>query len=152
MRFMIMVLAPPSAESEAGSLPDPKAFEEMDRFNEEMVRAGVLLTYEGLHPTSKGARLRLSGGEVTVIDGPFAESKEMIAGYMLIQAKSKEEAIAWMKRAPFGGDGATVELRQVMDMADFAPLDPTGELRTKEVELRKIMASTQLNAYLSTTG
>jgi hypothetical protein len=150
MRFMIMVLVPPSTESEAGALPDQKAFEEMDRFNEELVRAGVLLTYEGLHPASKGARLRISGGELTVIDGPFTESKEMIAGYMLIQAKSKEEAIAWMKRAPFSGEG-TIELRQVMDLADFAPLDPTGELRTKEVELRKIMASTQLNAYLSTT-
>jgi hypothetical protein len=151
MRFMIMVLVPPSAESETGKLPDPKAFEEMDRFNEELVRAGVLLTYEGLHPTSKGARLRISDGEVTVIDGPFAESKEMIAGYMLIQAKSKEEAIAWMKRAPFGGDGI-IELRQVMDLSDFAPLDPTGKLRATEVELRKIMATTQLDAYLSTTG
>jgi hypothetical protein len=148
MRFMIMVLAPPSAESEAGSLPDPKAFEEMDRFNEEMVRAGVLLTYEGLHPTSKGARLKISDGEVTVMDGPFTESKEMIAGYMLIQAKSREEAIAWMKRAPFGGDGM-IELRQVMDLADFAPLDPTGKLRATEVELRKIMATNQLDAYLS---
>jgi hypothetical protein len=151
MRFMIMVLVPPSTESETGKLPDPKAFEEMDRFNEELVRAGVLLTYEGLHPTSKGARLRISDGEVTVIDGPFAESKEMIAGYMLIQAKSKEEAIAWMKRAPFGGDGI-IELRQVMDLSDFAPLDPTGKLRATEVELRKIMATTQLDAYLSTTG
>jgi hypothetical protein len=148
MRFMIMVLVP----AEGGAPPDPKAFEEMDKFNEEGVRAGVLLTYEGLHPTSKGARLRIpAAGEVTVIDGPFTESKEMIAGYMLIQVKSKEEAIAWMKRAPFGGPGE-VELRQVMDLDDFAPLDPTGELRTKEVEMRKIMASTQLNAYLSTTG
>jgi hypothetical protein len=138
MRFMILV--PASAESDAGILPDPKAFEEMDKFNEELVRAGVALAYAGLHPTSKGARLRFSDGEVTVIDGPFIESKELIAGYWLIQVKSKEEAIAWMKRAPFYGS-VTVELRQVMDLGDFAPLDPTGELRAKEVELRKIMAS-----------
>ena len=149
MRFMIMV--PASKDSEAGVLPDGKALADMGKFNEEMVKAGVMLAGEGLHPTSKGARLRFSGGKVTVDDGPFTESKELIAGYWLIQVKSKEEAIAWMKRAPFGGPGE-VELRQVMDLDDFAPLDPTGELRTKEVEMRKIMASTQLNAYLSTTG
>ena len=138
MRFMIMV--PASAESEAGIPPDPKLFEALDRFNQEMVRAGVVLAGEGLQPTSKGARLRFSGGEVTVIDGPFSESKELIAGYWLIQVKSKEEAIAWMKRAPFG-DGVTIELRQVGPLEDLTPVDPTGELRAKEAELRKINAS-----------
>jgi hypothetical protein len=138
MRFMILV--PASAESEAGILPDPKVFETMGKFNEEMVKAGVMLAGEGLHPTSKGARLEYADGKVTVIDGPFTESKELIAGYWLIQVKSKEEAIAWVKRAPFCGD-MVVELRQLMDLDDFAPLDPTGELRVKEIELRKIMAS-----------
>jgi hypothetical protein len=138
MRFMILV--PASAESEEGILPDPKLFEAMDKFNQEMVRAGVMLGGEGLHPTSKGARLRFSGGEVTVIDGPFSESKELIAGYWLIQVKSKEEAIAWMKRAPFDG-GVTIELRQAGPPEDFAPVDPTGEPRTKEAALRKITAS-----------
>ncbi len=138
MRFMVMV--PASKESEAGVLPDAKLFAEMDRFNEEMVRAGVMLAGEGLHPTSKGARLTYVGGKATVVDGPFAESKELIAGYWLIQVKSKEEAIAWMRRAPFGG-GVQLEIRQVFDPADFATVDPTGELRAKEAELRKIKAS-----------
>jgi hypothetical protein len=140
MRFMILVLA--NAESEEGTLPDPEEFATMDKFTEEMVRAGVMLAYDGLHPTSKGARLTFSGGQVTVVDGPFTESKELVAGYMLIQVKSKEEAIAWMKRAPFGGV-VTVELRQVHEPTDFAALDPTGELLATEVELRRIMASRQ---------
>jgi hypothetical protein len=138
MRFMILV--PANAQSEAGILPDPKVFETMGKFNEEMVKAGVMLAGEGLHPTSKGARLRFSDGEVTVIDGPFSESKELIAGYWLIQVKSKEEAIAWMKRAPFGG-GMVLELRQVHEFTDLAAIDPTGELRAKEAELRQIVAS-----------
>lgn len=144
MRFMILVLA--NADTEAGAPPDPKEFEAMDKFNEEGVRAGVILAYDGLHPTSAGARLRYSGGEVTVMDGPFTESKEIVAGYMLIQVKSKEEAIAWMKRAPFGR-GGVVELRQLMELDDFAPLDPTGEMRALEIELRKIMASRILASY-----
>ena len=138
MRFMILV--PASKDSEAGVLPDGKLLGEMGKFNEEMVKAGVMLAGEGLHPTSKGARLRFSGGGAKVIDGPFTESKELIAGYWLIQVKSKEEAIAWMKRAPFGG-GTTLEIRQVFDAADFAPSDPTGEHRAKEAELRERMAS-----------
>ena len=138
MRFMIMV--PASKDSEAGVLPDGKALADMGKFNEEMVKAGVMLAGEGLHPTSKGARLRFSGGKVTVDDGPFTESKELIAGYWLIQVKSKEEAIAWMKRAPFG-DGVVLELRQVFDPADFAAVDPTGELRANEARLREMAAS-----------
>src|SRR5437868_9480664 len=101
MRFMVMV--PANKESEAGILPDRKILEEMGKFNEEMAKAGVMLAGEGLQPTSKGARIKFSGGKTTVIDGPFTESKELIAGFWLIQAKSLDEAIAWMKRAPFGG-------------------------------------------------
>jgi len=133
MRFMVMV--PASNESEAGVLPDEKIFAEMGKFNEEMVKAGVMLAAEGLQPTSKGARLKFSGRKTTVIDGPFTESKELIAGFWLIQVKSKEEAIAWMKRAPFG-DGVVLEIRQVFEAADFAPSDPTGELRAQEERLR----------------
>ena len=138
MRFMVLV--PASAESEAGVLPDAKLLAEMGKFNEELVKAGVMLAGEGLHASSKGARLTFSGGKVAVLDGPFTEAKELIAGYWLIQVKSKEEAIAWMKRAPFG-DGVVVELRQVFDPADFAPVDPTGELRAHEAKLREMAAS-----------
>jgi hypothetical protein len=115
-----MVIVPASKESEAGILPDQKIFADMIKFNEEMVKAGVMLAGEGLQPTSKGARIKFSEGKTTVIDGPFTESKELIAGFWLIQVKSKEEAIAWMKRAPFGG-GAVIELRQVYEPGDLAP-------------------------------
>ncbi len=135
MRFMVLV--PAGNESEAGVLPDEKLLAEMNRFNEEMVKAGVMLAGEGLHPTSKGARLKFSGGKTTVIDGPFTESKELIAGFWLIQAKSKEEAIAWMKRAPFG-DGVTLEIRQVFETEDFPNLTP--ELRQQEERLRAQVA------------
>lgn len=133
MRFMI--LGPANAETEAGVLPSAEAFEAMQKFNEEMIKAGVLLGGDGLHPTSKGARVRFDGGKTTVIDGPFTESKELIAGYCLIQVKSKEEAIAWVRRAPFV-EGSVVELRQVFDPEDFAALDPTGEHLANEVEFR----------------
>jgi hypothetical protein len=138
MRFMILV--PANSESEAGMLPDEKTLAEMGKFNEELVKSGVLLAGEGLQPTSKGARIRYSGAgkKPTVIDGPFTESKELIAGYWILQVKSKEEAIEWASRAPFG-DGVTVEVRQVFESADFAPSDPTGELRKKEQELRDIV-------------
>ena len=119
MRFMVMV--PASKESEAGILPDQKIFAEMIKFNEEMMKAGVMLVGEGLQPTSKGARIKFSEGKTTVMDGPFSESKELIAGFWLIQVKSKEEAIAWMKRAPFGA-GAVLELRQLYERSDLAPL------------------------------
>jgi hypothetical protein len=137
MRFMVMV--PASKESEAGVLPDGKILTEMGKFNEEMVKAGVLLAAEGLHPTSKGARLQFSGGKPTVIDGPFTESKELIAGFWLIQAKSKEEAIAWMKRAPFGG-GVVLEIRQVFEASDFGA-EFTPELREQEERLRAQMSA-----------
>jgi hypothetical protein len=133
MRFMVMVTA--TAESEAGVLPSSDDFEAMGKFNEEMVKAGVMLAAEGLHPTSKGARIRFDGGKTTVTDGPFTESKELIAGFWLIHVKSKEEAIAWLRRAPFGS-GTVIELRQLHEAEDFAALDPTGEHRAKEAEFR----------------
>ena len=132
MRFMVIV--PASKESEAGVLPDGKILTEMGKFNEEMVRAGVMLAGEGLQPTSKGARLKFSGGRTTVTDGPFTESKELIAGFWLIQVKSKDEAIAWMRRAPFG-DGVELEIRQVFETEDFgAALSP--ELKASEDRMR----------------
>ena len=139
MRFMVIV--PASKESEAGMLPDEKILTEMGKFNEEMVKAGVMLAGEGLHPTSKGTRIKFSGGKTTVIDGPFAESKELIAGFWLIQVKSKEEAIAWMRRAPFG-DGAVLEIRQVFETDDFGP-ELTPELRQQEERLRAQTAERQ---------
>ena len=132
MRFMVTV--PASSESEAGILPDEKLFAEMGKFNEEMVKAGVMLAGEGLQPSSKGARIKFAGGKTQVIDGPFTESKELIAGFWLIQVKSKEEAIAWMKRAPFG-DGVVLEIRQVAEADDLGP-GFTPELREQEERLR----------------
>ena len=132
MKFMVMV--PAGNGSEEGVLPDEKLLTEMGKFNEEMVKAGIMLAGEGLHPTSKGARIRYLDGKTTVTDGPFTESKELIAGFWLIQVKSKEEAIAWMRRAPFGG-GVELEIRQVFEPDDFGPA-LTPELRKKEQDLR----------------
>src|SRR5437660_4015717 len=137
MRFMVIV--PADAQSEAGKLPDEKLLGAMGKFNEELVKAGVMLSGEGLQPSSKGSRLRFGGGKVTITDGPFTESKEMIAGFWLIKTKSKQEAIDWMKRAPFG-PGVTLEIRQVFETEDFAPVDPTGELRSQEERLRTEIA------------
>ena len=128
MRFMILVKG--DKNSEAGTLPEPKLFDEMNKFNEELIKAGVMLAGEGLMPTSKGAKVVYSGGTKTVVDGPFDESKELVAGFWLWQVKSKAEALEWLKRAPFQ-DGEA-EIRQVYESADFAPIDPTGELRAKE--------------------
>jgi hypothetical protein len=129
-----MIMVPASQESEAGVLPDEKIFADMGKFNEEMVKAGVMLAGEGLQPSSKGARIKFAGGKTTVTDGPFTESKELIAGFWLIQAKSKEEAIAWMRRAPFG-DGVVLEIRQVFESEDFGA-EFTPELRAQEERLR----------------
>jgi hypothetical protein len=129
-----MVLVPAGNESEEGVLPDENLLAEMGKFNEEMVKAGVMLAGEGLHPTSKGARLEFTGGTTRVIDGPFTESKELIAGFWLIQVKSKEEAIEWMKRAPFG-EGVVLEIRQVFETEDFGPA-MTPELREQEERMR----------------
>ncbi|HST58387.1 MAG TPA: YciI family protein [Longimicrobium sp.] len=139
MRFMILVKANP--ESEAGTLPSAEQLEEMGKFNKEMVRAGIMLAGEGLHPSSNGARIRYSGTDRTVIDGPFAETKELVAGFWLIQVKSRDEAIEWMKRVPFQ-DGE-IEIRQVFETEDFAPSDPTGELRAAENRLRDEIAAQQ---------
>lgn len=132
MRFMVMV--PASKQSEAGVLPDRKILEDMGTFNEEMVKAGVMLAGEGLQASSKGARIKFAGGKTAVIDGPFTESKELIAGFWMIQVKSKAEAVAWMRRAPFG-DGVVLELRQVFEMEDFGP-EFTPELQEQERRLR----------------
>ena len=132
MRFMVMVKA--TKDSEAGVLPSEELLEAMGKFNEEMVKAGVMLDGNGLQASAKGARIRFSGDKRTVIDGPFAETKELVAGYWIIQVKSKAEAIEWAKRAPFA-DGE-VEIRQVHEAADFGEVF-TPELRAKEDQLRK---------------
>ena len=135
MRFMMLVKA--SKESEAGVLPSTEALAEMGTYNEELVKAGVLLAGEGLHPSSKGARVSFSGRERTVTDGPFAETKELIAGFWLIQVKSKEEAIEWAKRVPF--QEGEVEIRQVFEADDFGA-EFTPELREQEERLRAQIA------------
>jgi hypothetical protein len=131
MRFMVLVKA--NQDSEAGVLPDEKILTAMGKYNEELAKAGVLLAAEGLHPTSKGARVKFTGGKRTVTDGPFTEAKELIAGFWLWQVKSKEEAIEWLKRAPF--EGTEVEIRQVFEAEDFGPA-LTPELREQEERLR----------------
>jgi len=134
MRFMILVKA--SKESEAGVMPSQQLLTEMGKFNEELVKAGVMLAGEGLHPSSKGARVRFSGGKRTVIDGPFAETKELIAGFWIWQVKSKEEAIEWVKRCPNPHNEETeVEIRQVFEAEDFGA-ELTPELRKQEERLR----------------
>ena len=132
MRFMVIVKA--SKESEAGVMPDRKLLTEMGKYNEQLSKAGVFLAGEGLHPTSKGKRVKFSGTQRTVIDGPFAETKELIAGYWLWQAKSMDEAVEWLKRAPFGG-GTEVEIRPIFEAEDFGPA-LTPELRKQEADLR----------------
>ena len=119
MRFMILVKG--DANTEAGVMPTAQELSDMHKFNQELVRAGMMLAGEGLHPTSRAKRVRFAGkGKPTVIDGPFTETKEIIAGYWLIQAKSMDEAVEWMKRAPF--DGSEIEIRQVFEAADFGDL------------------------------
>jgi hypothetical protein len=131
MRFMILVKA--NKDSEAGVMPSQQLLTEMGKFNEELAKAGVLLAGEGLHPSSKGARVRFSTGKQTVIDGPFAETKELIAGFWIWQVKSKEEAIEWGKRAPF--EETEIEIRQVFEAEDFGA-EFTPELREQEDRLR----------------
>ena len=135
MRFMILVKA--DKNSEAGVLPDEKLLTEMGKFNEELVKAGVMLAGEGLQPSSKGARVKFSGSKRTVIDGPFAETKELIAGYWLWQVKSKEEAVEWVKRCPnpFPGTESEIEIRQLFEAEDFGAAF-TPELREQEERLR----------------
>jgi len=133
MRFMIIVKA--SKDSEAGVMPDEKLLAAMGKFNEELVKAGVMLAGEGLHPSSKGARVRFSGAKRTVIDGPFAETKELVAGFWIWQVKSKEEAIEWLERAPFR-NGEEVEIRQVFEASDFGE-SFSPELVAKEEAWRR---------------
>ncbi len=142
MRFMVMVKATPT--SEAGVLPDEKLLAEMGKYNEELVKAGVMLAGEGLQPSSKGARVKFSGDKRTVIDGPFTETKELIAGFWLIQAKSKEEAIEWVKRSPnpMPGEESEIEIRQVFEAEDFGE-EFTPELREQEARLRERAADNQ---------
>jgi hypothetical protein len=128
-----MVLVKANKDSEAGVLPDKNILTEMGKFNEELVKAGVMLAGEGLHPSSKGARVKFAGGKKTVIDGPFAETKELVAGFWLWKVNSKEEAIEWLKRAPF--EGTEVEIRQVFEADDFGD-EFTPELREQEDRLR----------------
>ena len=134
MRFMLLVKA--TKESEAGVMPSQEELTEMGRYNEELVKAGVMLAGEGLHPSSKGARVRFSGSERTVVDGPFAETKELIAGFWIFQVKSREEAIEWVKRVPFGeGPESEIEIRQVFEAEDFGEAF-TPELRKQEERIR----------------
>jgi hypothetical protein len=134
MRFMVMVKA--TKESEAGVLPDQKLLADMGKFNEELVKAGVMLAGEGLQPSSKGARVRFSGNKRTVIDGPFTETKELVAGFWLWQVKSLAEAIEWVKRCPNPMPGESeIEIRQVFESEDFGPA-LTPEMREREERLR----------------
>ena len=136
MRFMIIVKA--DKNSEAGVLPDKKLLEEMGKYNEELAKAGVMLAGEGLQPSSKGARVKFSGNKRTVIDGPFSETKELVAGFWLFQVRSKQEAIECVKRAPnpFPGTEAEIEIRQVFEAEDFGS-EFTPELREQEERVRQ---------------
>ncbi len=141
MRFMILLKA--DENTEAGVMPSEELLAEMGGYNEEMVKAGVLLAGEGLHPSSKGARVKFSGDSRTVVDGPFTEAKELIAGYWLIQVKSREEAIEWVKRCPNPLDGeAEIEIRQVFEAEDFGE-EFTPELREQEERIRQQAAANQ---------
>jgi hypothetical protein len=138
MRVMVIVKA--TKNSEAGILPPEKLLADMGRYNEELVKAGIMLAGEGIHPSSKGKRVRLGGGaKRTVIDGPFSETKELVAGFWLWQVKSIEEAVEWVKRYPdpMPGEETEIEIRPVFSPEDFAPSDPTGEHREREARLRK---------------
>jgi hypothetical protein len=141
MRFIVMVKA--TKDSEAGVLPDQKLLEAMGKYNEELVKAGVMLAGEGLHPSSRGARVRFSGSKRTVIDGPFAETKELVAGFWLFQTKSLAEAIEWVKRCPNPmPTDSEIEIRQIFENEDFGAV-LTPELREQEERLRKQAAANQ---------
>jgi hypothetical protein len=135
MRVMVIVKATP--ESEAGKLPPPEVFQEMGRFNDELMKAGVMLAGEGLHPSSTGARITFSGDSKTVVDGPFAETKELIAGFWILQVKSLDEAVEWMKRSPFRE--GTIEIRRVFETEDFGDALP-ADVREAEDRMREQLA------------
>ncbi|MGH8832220.1 MAG: YciI family protein [Polaromonas sp.] len=139
MKFMVMVKA--DKNSEAGVMPSEQLLTEMGKFNEALVKAGVLLAAEGLHPSSKGARVKFSGSKRTVVDGPFAETKELVAGFWMLQVKSKEEAIEWIKRCPNPMEGESeIEIRQVFEAEDFGA-EFTPELREAEERMRQQVAT-----------
>jgi hypothetical protein len=142
MRVMVIVKA--TKNSEAGALPDEKLLTAMGKYNEELVKAGVMLAGEGLHPSSRGKRVKFAGGKKTVTDGPFAETKELIAGFWLWQVKSMDEAIEWLKRCPdpMPGEESIVEVRAVFEAEDFGK-DFTPELRKQEEDLRRTIQSRQ---------
>ena len=132
MRFMVIVKATAESEKE-GALPDPQLMQEMGKFNEELIKAGIVLAMDGLHPSSKGARVKFAGKSRTVVDGPFAETKELIAGFWLWQVKSLEEAIEWVKRCPNPHAGESeIEIRQVFEMEDFAPILSEEQIQYKK--------------------
>jgi hypothetical protein len=134
----VMVLVKATRDSEAGVMPDEKLLRAMGKFNEELVNAGVMLAGEGLHPSSRGKRVRFSGDKRTVIDGPFAETKELVAGYWLWKVKSMDEAVEWLMRCPNPHhEVGEVEIRRVFDPEDFAASDPTGQVREAEARLRE---------------
>ena len=134
MRVMVIVKA--NKESEAGVLPKREILEKMGKYNEELVKAGIMLAGEGLHASSRGKRVKFAEGKRTVTDGPFTESKELVAGFWIIQCKSREEAVEWMKRAPFGG-GCQIEIRQIMELGDFPPDALPEGLAQQEAAMRE---------------
>lgn len=138
MRFMVLVKSTPESEKK-GALPDPQLLADMGKYNEELSKAGVLLALDGLHPSSKGARVKFSGKSRTVIDGPFTEAKELIAGFWILQVKSLEEAIEWVKRGPNGSaEDYELEIRQIGEMEDFAPVLSEEQIQHK-VEVRSTL-------------
>lgn len=144
MRFMMFMIprvyqpdAPPGQRAEEGFTPPAEAVEKMMKFNEELTKAGALIALDGLHPSSKGSRVRFAGGKSRVTDGPFTEAKEVIGGYWMINAKSREEAVAWARRCP-ASDGDVIEIRQVFDMSDFPPdVQKAAENPTVQRQLEK---------------
>jgi hypothetical protein len=141
MRVMVIVKATKS--SEAGTLPSEKLLADMGKFNEELVKAGIMLAGDGLQPSSKGKRVKFAGGKRTVTDGPFAETKELLAGFWVWQVKSMDEALEWMKRCPhpMPGEEAVIEIRPMYEAEDLAASDPSGKIRQQEADLRKRLES-----------
>jgi hypothetical protein len=139
MRFLVLV--PGNSESEAGKMPGTELIAKMTKYNEELVNAGVMLAGEGLHPTSKAKRVKFAGGTPTVIDGPFTESKEIVAGYWIFKAASIEEAVDWVKKAPFDG-GVQIDIRPIFEAEDFGT-ELTPELREREARLRRQTEATR---------
>jgi len=141
MRVLVIVKA--TKNSEAGVLPSSELLEKMGKFNEELVKAGVMLAGEGVHPSSRGKRVRFGGSKRTIVDGPFRETKELVAGFWLWQVKSMDEAVEWVRRCPdpMPGEETELEIRPLFEAADFAAVDPTGEHRDREEQLRKRVES-----------